>query len=259
MKDTLTLVSPRLPALPSHPRPTPVAVGREDVQDLLASGGQAVDVRSAASHAAAHLPGALSLPLPLLDQLCLEQLERHQPIVVYCSHSESDLSARAAWRLVSLGFSQVFRYTRGQADWLAHGLPIEGALREGATAGSLARPDVPTCRLHDHLDQLHPILAGDRWDICVVVTEDRVVLGWLNRRDLQGDPQATAQAIMQPGPPTVRPHVTLAQLAAALPESGKDSVLVTNSGGQLLGLLSRADVDNHLAQSAAGSPTSTGG
>ncbi len=253
MNNTLTLVSPRLPALRSHPRPTPVAVGREDVQDLLARGAQAVDVRSAASHAAAHLPGALSLPLPLLDQRCLDQLERHQPIVVYCSHSESDLSARAAWRLVSLGFTQVFRYTRGQADWLAHGLPTEGALPAGATAGSLARPDVPTCQLHDRLDQLHPILASDRWEVCVVVTEDRVVLGWLNRHDLRGDPHATAQAMMQPGPPTVRPHVSLAQLASALPPAGSGaSVLVTNSGGQLLGLLTRADIDSHLGQPGAG-------
>jgi rhodanese-related sulfurtransferase/CBS domain-containing protein len=259
MKDTLTLVSPRLPALRSHSRPTPVAVGREDVQHLLDRGAQTVDVRSAASHAAAHLPGALSLPLPRLDHHCLEHLERYKPVVVYCSHSESDLSSRAAWLLVSLGLSQVFRYTRGLADWLAHGLPIEGALSTGATAGSLARPGVPTCQLHDHLDQLQPILADDRWETCVVVTEDRVVLGWLNRRDLHGDPRATAQAIMQPGPPTVRPHVTLAQLAAAMPRSGKVSVLVTNSGGQLLGLLSRADVDAHLAQSAAGSLTSTGG
>ena len=36
------------------------------------------------------------------------------------------MSPRAAWRLDSLGFQQVYDYVAGEADWFASGLPREG-------------------------------------------------------------------------------------------------------------------------------------
>jgi rhodanese-related sulfurtransferase len=36
------------------------------------------------------------------------------------------MSPRAACRLELLGFTQVYDYVAGKADWLAHGLPTEG-------------------------------------------------------------------------------------------------------------------------------------
>ena len=51
------------------------------------------------------------------------------------------MSARAAWRLESLGFSQVYRYTPGKMDWLARGLPREGAAAAVIQADDLVRQD----------------------------------------------------------------------------------------------------------------------
>ena len=54
------------------------------------------------------------------------------------------MSLRAAWRLESLRFTEVYDYVAGEADWFASGLPGEG--RDGAIpfAGDVARRYVPT-------------------------------------------------------------------------------------------------------------------
>src|SRR6266511_4403171 len=36
------------------------------------------------------------------------------------------MSPRAAWRLESMGFAEVYDYVAGKADWGAAGLPLEG-------------------------------------------------------------------------------------------------------------------------------------
>ena len=54
------------------------------------------------------------------------------------------MSARAAWRLESLGFTHVYRYTAGKMDWRASGLPIEGQFADEPCAKDIARRDVPT-------------------------------------------------------------------------------------------------------------------
>lgn len=56
------------------------------------------------------------------------------------------MSARAAARLRTLGFEQVFRYTSGKMDWFASGLPREGTMVGHPRAGDTARRDAPTCR-----------------------------------------------------------------------------------------------------------------
>jgi hypothetical protein len=59
------------------------------------------------------------------------------------------MSPRAACRLDTLGFTEVYDYVPGKADWRAHGLPVEGEHADLPTAGSLARDDAITCRLND--------------------------------------------------------------------------------------------------------------
>src|SRR5258707_1198299 len=56
------------------------------------------------------------------------------------------MSARAAWRLETLGVEQVFRYAPGKEDWMAAGLPIVGSRASIPRVGSVARRDVPKCR-----------------------------------------------------------------------------------------------------------------
>ena len=77
----------------------------ERAKDLLASGGQLVDVRSPADFRRHRLPGALNFPI---DSLCYEhrQLNSRRPVIVYGASEVR--SARAARLLAGKGFSRIY-------------------------------------------------------------------------------------------------------------------------------------------------------
>ncbi|MCO4773944.1 MAG: metalloregulator ArsR/SmtB family transcription factor [Deltaproteobacteria bacterium] len=67
---------------------------------------QLVDVRSATDHAAAHLPGAVSVPLSVLqdrDESAVP-LDRERPVVVYCRGRYCLAAAEAVGHLEAMGF-----------------------------------------------------------------------------------------------------------------------------------------------------------
>src|SRR2546427_13136002 len=72
------------------------------------------------------------------------------------------MSPRAAWRLETLGFEQVYDYAAGKADWGAAGLPREGTVASDPSAGDAADPDVPTCSLQDDLRSVPCACARER-------------------------------------------------------------------------------------------------
>lgn len=155
------------------------------------------------------------------------------------------MSARAAWRLESLGFTQVFHYTAGKADWFAAGLPREGTLADSAWSGDMAQP-IATCHLSDRVGAVRDRLrAEERWE-CVVVNEQNVVLGRLRRQVLESNSEATAEQVMESGPATIRPSLTLQETADYLQWREIDSVLVTTSDGTLMGVLYRKDIERAL-------------
>jgi len=51
---------------------------------LIADGAQVVEVLPEAEYAEQHLPGAINLPLKILDADTAAQLDREGPVVVYC-------------------------------------------------------------------------------------------------------------------------------------------------------------------------------
>ena len=110
------------------------------------------------------------------------------------------MSARAAARLETLGFEQVFRYTGGKVDWFAAGLPREGRLASKERAGDVARRDVPTCRLRERVGEVARRARETGWDFCVVLHDDRVVLGLLDAAALDSDPAAAAENVMRSAP-----------------------------------------------------------
>ena len=57
------------------------------------------------------------------------------------------MSPRAACRLELLGFTQVYDYVLGKADWLAYGLPTEGEQAQVLRAKDLLRRDALTAHL----------------------------------------------------------------------------------------------------------------
>ena len=158
------------------------------------------------------------------------------------------MSPRAAWRLESLGFSRVYDYAAGKADWSASGLPTEGGRAASPRAGDLARRDVPTCRLMDHTGDIRRRVRAAGWEVCVVVNDARVVLGLLRPEPVDADPQMTAEQVMESGPSTIRPHLLLDEVAQDMRKHGVESVLVTTSDGRLVGLLSRQEAERRLEE-----------
>jgi CBS domain-containing protein len=151
------------------------------------------------------------------------------------------MSPRAAWRLESLGFTAVYDYVAGKADWGAAGLPLEGTAAPGA--GELARRDVPTCRLEEPLAAVRERVRATGFETSIVVNEHEVVLGRLGRQALRSDADTTVEAAMASGPGTVRPDLPVETAAKRLRERNLTSLLVTRSDGTLVGLLRREDAE----------------
>src|SRR5258708_15375795 len=97
------------------------------------------------------------------------------------------MSPRAAWRLETLGFGDVYDYVDGKNDWMAAGLPTEGTNAEHPRAGDVARKDVPTCGLKEKLGDVKARVRAQGWDAVVVVNDQRVVFGLLRSKEVQKD------------------------------------------------------------------------
>ena len=152
------------------------------------------------------------------------------------------MSPRAAWRLESLGFGEVYDHTVGKLDWMAAGLPTEGTNAKRPRAGDLARKDTPTCKVEERLSEVRDRVQALGWDAVVVVNDERVVFGLLRAKEmaLDGD-QLIAQA-MRPGPSTFRPYVLAEEMAHSMVEHKLESSPITTSDGRLVGLLLQKDV-----------------
>jgi rhodanese-related sulfurtransferase len=189
----------------------PTEIERPDVQRLAADGAQLVEVLPASEYREDHLPGASNLPLRRLETEAGGLLHPERPVVVYCWDSASDLSPRAAWRLETLGFREVYDYVDGKLDWLAAGLPTEGANAQLPRAGDVARRDVPTCGLAERLRDVRDRVTAAGWDTCVVETDASVVMGLLRAGELEDRRDVAIEEAMRPGPSTFRPHVRSAR------------------------------------------------
>jgi rhodanese-related sulfurtransferase len=55
-----------------------------DLQRLIETGAQLVEVLPTEEYEEAHLPGAINIPLKQLDRSTSAALDPHRPIVVYC-------------------------------------------------------------------------------------------------------------------------------------------------------------------------------
>jgi CBS-domain-containing membrane protein len=153
------------------------------------------------------------------------------------------MSARAAWRLVSLAFIQVFRYTPGKADWAAYGLPTEGKSVTPNRAGNLARRDVATCSLSDRPDTIRQQLQRNEAKLCAVLNEQRVLLGQISAEQVASGADGSAEEIMTPAPTTLRPNAAFQKLCDFFKIHKTETVWVTTSDGELLALLHREDVE----------------
>ncbi len=222
----------------------PKETNREGVRTLVRRGAQLVDVLPHEEYDKVHLAGSINIPMSHFDRSLGSRLQWDKPVIVYAQDNQDDLSARAAWRLASMGFTQVYRYTAGKSDWLANGLPAEGPEARASGAGDLADMDVPTCKRGERVGEVRDKVRKDGWNVCVVVNDEEVVLGLLRANAFdKANPQWTAEEAMERDPKVYRLNSSLEEVAAYLKDNQwVDSVLVTTTDGKLFGLVKREDV-----------------
>src|SRR6267143_3058634 len=97
------------------------------------------------------------------------------------------MAPRAAARLKTLGFREVYEYKGGKLDWMASGMPTEGENAKHPRAGDAARKDVPASSLGERLGDVRERAAAAGWDAAVVLDSERVLLGLLRSKELSKD------------------------------------------------------------------------
>ena len=229
----------------------PIEIRRKDVKTLVAQGrAQLVEVTPAWLYKKEHLPQAVNIPLENMTAERTRSLRKDQAVIVYCTDFQCDLSARAAWRLESMGFQEVYRYTPGKADWLAAGWEIEGTQARKTRLKQVLQRDVPTCSLREHLEDVKSRRRPNQ-DLCVVVNDRNIVLGVIRGECWDANPQARVADVMQPGPRTFRPDLDLKDAQKTLRNSNLDIAIVTTSDGELLGIIRAVQKKAQKAHRAA--------
>ncbi len=158
------------------------------------------------------------------------------------------MSPRAAVRLETLGFTQLFEYAAGKADWTSSGIPTEGSMAGQPRAGDIAQRDIPTCSLADRLGDATDRAQDADQNVCMVVNADGVVLGRLRGDRLQGDSGAAIESVIEEGPTTIRADAALNEITERMRKRGVGSILVTDPEGRLLGILYRNEAERVLTE-----------
>ncbi|HEV3474076.1 MAG TPA: CBS domain-containing protein [Actinomycetota bacterium] len=105
----------------------------------------------------------------------------------------------------------------------------------------MARTDAPTCSLDDRLGDVAERATAAGWNVCVVVNDQRVVLGLLQEEHLGEDADRRVEDVMRPGPSTFRPHVDITDLAEYLERHDLPHTVITTGDGVLVGVLRKED------------------
>lgn len=153
------------------------------------------------------------------------------------------MSPRAACRLATLGFTQVYDYVPGKVDWLARNQPVEGTDADTETIGQHLRQEVTTSRPDEPISQVQARVARSAHRFALVTTADGTLLGRLRAAALDdADPTRPAGEVMEAGPSTLRPHDPAAATKDRLVDKGLSYAIVADPDGRLLGTVHPADL-----------------
>lgn len=112
---------------------------------------------------------------------------------------------------------------------MASGLPWDGT-------------DAQTPSLHDALEPIAVCAPNDRADSLpgrdhAVVNADGIVVGLLRATRLTEERSKTARDLMEPAPPSYRPHASQEEANDWMSRASAPLVLVTDTDGRLLGMV----------------------
>ena len=136
----------------------------------------------------------------------------------------------------------MYDYRAGKQDWMGAGLPTEGTNAQRPRLVDVVRRDVPTCSLGERLGDVRDRVRAAGWDACVVVSQNRTVLGLLRSKELDADPGLPVEQVMRPGPSTYRPFVSVEEMRRIMIDRNLENSPVTTSDGKLVGLVCKQDV-----------------
>jgi CBS domain-containing protein len=130
----------------------------------------------------------------------------------------------------------------GKADWIARALPTEGEQADQPRVGPLGRDDVVTCGLEDPVGPVGERVDASRYGFALVVTGDGTLLGRLRRSAIGDEADTPAEALMTPGPSTVRPDTAVDDLRKRLDDRDLKTAIVSDPEGRLIGVVKRRDL-----------------
>jgi CBS domain-containing protein len=134
----------------------------------------------------------------------------------------------------------VYDYVPGKVDWLARSLPTEGDEADKARVGPLARDDVVTCALDTPVSEVRDQIEASPYGFALVAWSDGTLLGRVRSSQIADAPaDATAEEVMQPGPSTVRPDLSVEELRKRLDDRDLKTSLVSTPEGRLIGVVTR--------------------
>ena len=149
------------------------------------------------------------------------------------------MSPRAAWRLESAGFTPVYDYVAGKADWLAADLPFDGTAQ---LVGQVTRRDVATASQDTPAAEAIRRLDARGFGPVIVLNQAGVVMGAVHRDRLASAADDTAAgALMRFGVTTVRPSEQAEDVVHRMSHAEVSRLVVTRSDGTLIGLFFAED------------------
>jgi len=104
-----------------------IKITREELKGMMDRSEKFVliDARNPKAYAEEHLPGAVSHPSEKLAPSVIEEIDKEETVVTYCSSFTCEASTIAATKLEKFGYRKVLQFKGGLADWKAAGYPTE--------------------------------------------------------------------------------------------------------------------------------------
>jgi CBS domain-containing protein len=138
-------------------------------------------------------------------------------------------------------------------DWVAFGLPVEKGQNGPVMVIEQIERQVPTCHLNESVGDAKRRAEKLDFQICVVVNEQGIVLGLVEKHAWRTDPAVVVETIMEPGPTTLRPSYSLEDAKELVVKSRRDAI-VTSSDGRLVGMFKHQDGEHkkQIPKSRAG-------
>ena len=135
-----------------------------------------------------------------------------------------------------MGFAEVFDYVPGKMDWVAFGLPVEKGQNGPSMLIEQIERQVPTCQLNESVGEAKRRAEKLGFQLCVVVNEEGIVLGLVEKDAWKKDSAMAVETIMDPGATTLRPSYLVEDALELLIKRSRDDIVVTSSDGRLIGI-----------------------